>query len=88
MAQRIQPHRCRARVRLGPGVTADPHICGGKPVIEGTRVAVSIIVGALAGGDTIEVVCEEYGLTEKQVRDALAYAADTVAEEQVVAVPA
>jgi len=33
-----------------------PQVCHGKPVIRGTRVLVSTILGALAGGDSIEEV--------------------------------
>ena len=57
-----------------PGVTVDPNIVHGKPVIKGTRVLVSRIVGHLAAGDSIETVCENYDLTPEQVRVALGYA--------------
>lgn len=66
-----------------PGVTVDPQIVHGKPVITGTRVMVSQIVGHLAAGDTIETVCDAYGLTPEQVRAALGYAASRVAGEEV-----
>ena len=64
-------------------ITIDPGIQGGKPVIKGTRMPVHIIVGSLAGGMSIEEVCEQYRLTEEQVRAALGYAAETVAGEIV-----
>ena len=35
-------------------IVIDPDVMGGKPVIKGTRVPVQVIVGALAGGDTVE----------------------------------
>ena len=66
-----------------PGVTVDPTIVHGKPVITGTRVLVSQIVGHLAAGDTIETVCEAYGLTPQQVRTALGYAASRITSEEV-----
>lgn len=65
-------------------IGADPEIQGGRPVIRGTRVLVQIVVGSLAGGMTVEEVCEEYRITEEQVRGALAYAAETVASERVM----
>jgi len=34
-------------------IQIDPQIGHGKPVIRGTRVLVSTILGALAGGDSI-----------------------------------
>lgn len=66
-----------------PGVTVDEQIVHGKPVITGTRVLVSQIIGHLAAGDTVETVCEAYGLTPDQVRAALGYAASRVADEEV-----
>jgi uncharacterized protein (DUF433 family) len=53
-----------------PGVTVDPAIVHGKPVLTGTRILVSQIVGHLAAGDSMETVC----VTPEQVRAALGYA--------------
>ena len=39
-------------------IAVDPEIQGGRPVIRGIRVLVQIIVGSLAGGMTVEEVCE------------------------------
>lgn len=65
-------------------ITVDPAVRFGKPVIEGTRVPVDIVVGKIAGGMTIEEVMREYDLTLEQTRAALAYAAKLVAEEELV----
>ena len=67
-------------------VTEDPTVQGGRPVIKGTRVAVQVIVGSLAGGMTVEEVCEQYRVTDQQVRSALQYAAEAVADRRVVVV--
>jgi uncharacterized protein (DUF433 family) len=56
-------------------IAIDPDVMGGKPVIKGTRVPIEVIVGSLAAGDTVAEVCEDYGLTEEDVRAALAHAA-------------
>ena len=49
-------------------------VCHGKPVIRGTRVLVSTILGALAGGDSIEDVLEDYpNITREDVLAALAF---------------
>jgi uncharacterized protein (DUF433 family) len=69
-------------VRLGPRIVADPKVCFGKPVIEGTRVPVELVLGQLAGGMTVEAVCDEYALTREDILAALAYAAQTVAAEE------
>ena len=52
-------------------VLIDPAICHGKPVIRGTRVQVSVLVGGLAGGMSVEEVAKEYGLKVEQVRGAV-----------------
>jgi len=67
-------------------ITEDPTVQGGRPVIKGTRVAVQIILGSLAGGMTVEEVCEQYRVTDQQVRAALQYAAEAVADRRVVVV--
>jgi len=64
-----------------------PDLQGGKPVIKGTRVPVQVIVGGMATGMTVEEVCREYRVTEKDVRAALMYAAEVLAEEKVHALP-
>lgn len=68
---------------IAPRITVDPDVRFGKPVIEGTRVPVDLVVGKIAGGMTIDEVAREYELTREDVQAALAYAAKTVAEEQV-----
>lgn len=69
-------------LRLGPRIVADPKICFGKPVIEGTRVSVELVLGHLASGMSVEAVCEEYALTREDVLASLAYAAQMVASEE------
>ena len=69
-------------------IAIDPKVMGGKPVIKGTRVPVQTIIGALAGGDDIPRVCEQFLLKEEDVRAALAYAADVLKDERVSALPA
>jgi uncharacterized protein (DUF433 family) len=67
-------------------ITVDPHIQGGKPVLKGRRLPVQVIVGSLAGGMSVEEICEEYRVTEDQVRVCLRYAAEVLADQRVVAV--
>lgn len=70
------------------GITIDPRICHGKPVLEGTRVPVSIVVGSLAGGMSFEDIEREYDLTAVQIRAALRFANELVEQEQHHALPA
>ena len=67
-------------------IVVDEKVRFGKPVIQGTRVPVELVVGKVAGGMTIEEVADEYGLTREDVQAALSYAARLVAEEEIRAV--
>ena len=58
-------------------ISINPNVCHGKPVIKGTRVLVSIILGALAGGDTIDQILEDYpNITREDVFAALQFGSD------------
>jgi uncharacterized protein (DUF433 family) len=60
-------------------------VCGGKPVIRGTRILVRNILGMVAGGYTIDRILESYPeLTREDIVAALEYAAQVLDEEQVV----
>jgi uncharacterized protein (DUF433 family) len=60
-------------------VTIDPSIHHGEPCITGTRVAVSLIVGSIADGDTPAQIIASYPqLTAQDVQAALRYAAEAV----------
>ena len=61
------------RIELAPRIIVDPKVCFGKPVIEGTRVPVEIVVGQVRGGMTVADVADEYGLTHADVSAALAF---------------
>ncbi len=62
-------------------IVIDPKICPGKPVIRGTRMPVTLVVGGLAGGMSFEEVEQEYGLTADDIRAALRFVADLAAQE-------
>ena len=68
---------------IAPRVAVDPLIRFGKPVIQGTRVPVSVVVGAVASGDSWEEIGREYGIDKEDIRAALAYAASRLEEETV-----
>lgn len=75
-------------MEIAPHVNVDPAICGGTPVITGTRIPVSIVISALASDMTEAEVMEEYVLTREQIKAALAYAADMVKHVEVFPVGA
>jgi len=54
-------------------IVIDPAICHGRPVIRGTRMPVSLIVGSLAGGMSYEELGKEYDLSVGDIRAALKY---------------
>lgn len=66
-----------------------PAICGGQPVIRGTRVLVRVILGYLAHGEPVEVVLREFpSLTEADVRAVVAFAAASASEDLPAPSPA
>ncbi len=57
-----------------PGITIDPQVVHGRPVVAGTRVPVEVVVGELAGGSSFNEIMQGYHLTDEQIRAALSYA--------------
>ncbi len=56
-------------------ISIDPRVCHGKPVVTGTRVPVSNVVGALSAGQSVASVLEDYPtLTAADVQACLAFA--------------
>jgi uncharacterized protein (DUF433 family) len=68
---------------LVPGVTADPKVAFGKPVIAGTRTPVAVVLAQLAAGVPEQVLYDEYDLNRDQLRAAIRYGA-WLAEQEVV----
>ncbi|MCR4292035.1 MAG: DUF433 domain-containing protein [Candidatus Kuenenia sp.] len=63
-------------------IIIDPHIQHGKPVIKGTRVPVTRIIGGLAGGMTKDEIIREYEVNDEDIRAALAYASELIEQEE------
>jgi len=55
-------------------IVIDPKICHGKPVVRGTRTPVTVILNALAGGDSFETLQREYSITAEDIRACVAFA--------------
>ena len=63
-------------------IMRDPKICGGEPVIKGTRVTVRTILASLSEGATIKEILEDFPtLTEESVRAVIAFAATSAEED-------
>jgi uncharacterized protein (DUF433 family) len=58
-------------------IVVDPAIHHGEPCIKGTRVPVSIIVGSVADGDTVEKIIDAWPqLTSDDIKAALKFATE------------
>ncbi len=63
-------------------ITRDPKICGGQPVIKGTRVTLRTVLASLAeGADVSEILADFPSLTEEAVRAAIVFAATSAQED-------
>jgi uncharacterized protein (DUF433 family) len=70
--------------KLLDGITINPSIFGGKPIIRGRRLAVEHVLSMLAAGDTIETILEGYPWLEREdVSACLVYARRLVGHERV-----
>ena len=70
--------------QLRQRIAVDAGVMTGKPVIRGTRVPVELVVRMLAQGVSEEAILVEYPrLRPADIRAALAYAADRLANEEV-----
>jgi uncharacterized protein (DUF433 family) len=71
------------RAEIVPGITADPEVAFGKPVIAGTRIPAALILGQLAAGVSESELCAEYDLTPDQLRAAVRYGAWLAEQDSV-----
>ena len=63
-------------------ITRDPKICGGEPVIQGTRVTLRTVLASLAeGAATDEILADFPTLTPEDVRAVVAFAAASTEED-------
>jgi uncharacterized protein (DUF433 family) len=66
-------------------IEINPTIMFGKPVIRGTRITVEHILRKLAGGMMIdEILADHPHLTPDDIYAAAAFAADYLAQEEIV----
>jgi uncharacterized protein (DUF433 family) len=67
-------------------IAADPIVMMGKPCIKGTRITVELILRKLGAGRSFRDLLEAYPqLREEDLRAALAFAADYLQHETVLA---
>jgi len=66
---------------IAPRIVVDLGVRFGKPVIQGTRVPVHLIIAKLAGGMNPEEIAEEYEISLEDIQAALGYAASVLATD-------
>ncbi|MFU7590102.1 DUF433 domain-containing protein [Priestia sp. RMT2NF4] len=59
-----------------PETVMDKEILSGMPTIKGTRIPVSLVISCLNDDMSIEEICEDYDLSEAQVKASLSYVED------------
>ncbi|HBV01626.1 MAG TPA: hypothetical protein DEF00_04580 [Candidatus Taylorbacteria bacterium] len=64
-------------------IILDTKIRHGKPTIEGTRITVEEVLGALTGGMNYEEIEQEYGIDREGILAAVRYAAAWIQGEEV-----
>ncbi len=63
-------------------IVRDPAICGGEPVIKGTRVTLRTVLASLADGDDVQEILRAFPtLKEADVRAVIAFAAASAEED-------
>ncbi len=63
-------------------IVCDPHVCGGEPVIKGTRVTLRTILASLAeGASDNEILADFPTLTAEDIRAVVAFAAASTEED-------
>jgi uncharacterized protein (DUF433 family) len=66
-------------------IEINPEIMGGKPVIRGTRIPVELVLRKLGAGMSSEAILADHPkLTVDDIRAAQAFAADYLADEELV----
>jgi uncharacterized protein (DUF433 family) len=72
-------------MQLAERIEANPDVMLGKPVIRETRVPVELILRRMSEGATEEDLLASYPhLTRDDIRAAVAFAADTIAYEEIL----
>ncbi len=66
-------------------IEINPKVMLGKPIVRGTRITVELILRKLSEGATEDELMDAYPrLSRDDIRAAIAYAADTLANEETL----
>jgi len=65
-------------------ISVDPNQMSGVPCIRGLRIPVSVVIGMIADGMTVEEILTAFpDLEHEDIREALRYAAEAVREREL-----
>lgn len=57
-------------------IVRDPKVCGGEPVVRGTRVTLRTLLASLAAGDSMDEILSDFPTIAKEdLRAVIAFAA-------------
>ena len=74
----------RLIIIMSDRVEIQPRVCGGKPIIKGTRIPVSIILEQLAEGEAWASILAAYPeLVQEDIQAALRYAKDSILHTEI-----
>ncbi|MBI4558627.1 MAG: DUF433 domain-containing protein [Candidatus Hydrogenedentes bacterium] len=63
-------------------ISRDKQVCGGQPVVRGTRGPIPTILASLAEGATVEEILADFpSVTEPDIRAVIAFAAASAEED-------
>ncbi|HEX4125790.1 MAG TPA: DUF433 domain-containing protein [Tepidisphaeraceae bacterium] len=69
-------------MNLSELISRDPAVCGGEPVLRGTRVTLRTVLASLADGDSVEEILTSFPtLNENQVKAVIAFAAASAQDD-------
>jgi len=72
-------------MELGERIEMKPDVMLGKPVIRGTRIPVELILRRISEGAAADDLIASYPpLTRDDIRAAVAFAADTIAHQEIL----
>lgn len=71
-----------SRAHYSECIVRDPQVCGGEPVLKGTRVTLRTVLASLAQGDSTEEILKDFpSLKPEDIRAAIAFAAASAEED-------
>lgn len=85
-----EPGCSNETMKIDDAITRDPDICGGQPVVRGTRVPLRTVLASLAEGDSVDAILADFPtLTREAVEAVITFAAAAAQDDlPVPGVPA